>query len=81
MIKFLKPFRLLTEEDRGYEINSICYFANRPYIAQTRTVDDDSLGLGGSRKEEVIVQYRRSFYLNLWFCIISFDWLSKNKAT
>lgn len=75
-IRFKKPFKILTEKDYGYVQEVMGYFENAAYKFQAKVLSDEERRVKGYAVENMVMQYRRRLYLDLWVCIVRLDWLS-----
>ena len=77
-VSFRKLFRVLTERDEGRVIDAICFYQSIPWMYQSVTLSEEEAKEKGYMVENIVTQYKRRFYLDLWLVVIQFQWFSKD---
>lgn len=75
-IRRRKIFKILTERDEEYEINAICFYQNYPWRYEARVLSEAEAHKNGYTVENVVMQYKRRLYLDLWLFTFYFEWFT-----
>ncbi len=83
-INFRRPIIILTPKDEGYERWGIIIYSRHELLMETRIVSPEYAKQKGHvasfDRYVVCVQYKYYLEIDLWICVLRFNWLGKNRS-
>lgn len=79
-MKIITFKKIFSKTDKyGIAPLSIIMFRNDEYLFKTKELTDEEARSVGYKIQGYTAQYRRMIKIDLFICVIEFDWLSREK--